>query len=106
MATSCSAGRQVRVRGGRAELADGSSLAGSTLTLDHALRQAVRAGIEFRAALAAVTSTPARALGLGHVCGTIAPERDADLVVLDDDIAVRGVMRGGAWVVSPQTSRA
>jgi N-acetylglucosamine-6-phosphate deacetylase len=94
---------RVRVSDGQARLVDGDSLAGSTLTLDRALRTAVRAGVAFRAALAAVTETPARALGLAQHSGTIAPGRAADLVVLDDEHTVRGVMRRGEWV---QTGRA
>lgn len=93
-------GRPVQVRDGRAQLADGSSLAGSTLTLDRALRVAAGSGIGFRDALAAVTSTPARALGLGHSCGTIAVGRAADLVVLDENYAVRAVIRAGRRVVT------
>lgn len=103
-ATGCGDGdyllgeQRVRVTDGRARLVDGDSLAGSTLTLDHALRTAVRAGVSFRAALAAVTETPARALGLAEHSGTIASGRAADLVVLDGEHTVRGVMHRGEWV--------
>jgi N-acetylglucosamine-6-phosphate deacetylase len=90
--------KQVRLRDGQAWLADGSSLAGSTLTADRALRTAVDSGAPFLDALAAITATPARAVGLGDVCGTIAQGRAADLAVLDDRLAVRRVMRRGAWV--------
>ena len=103
-ATGCGDGdyllgeQRVRVADGQARLIDGDSLAGSTLTLDRSLRTAVRAGIPFRAALAAVTETPARALGIAEHCGTIAIGRAADLVLLDDELAVRGVLRRGEWV--------
>ncbi|MBR7825136.1 amidohydrolase family protein [Actinospica sp. MGRD01-02] len=89
---------KVKVTAGRAELSDGSSLAGSTLTMDRALRTAVQCGVPFLDALAAVTSTPARALGLDGSCGQIAIGRAADLVHLDDDLTVRAVMRRGRWV--------
>lgn len=108
-ATGCGDGdyllgeQRVRVTDGLARLVDGDSLAGSTLTLDRALRTAVRAGVDFRATLAAVTATPARALGLAEHCGTIAVGRAADLVVLDGGHTVRGVLRRGEWV---QTDRA
>ena len=88
----------VRLRHGEAWLADGSSLAGSTLTLDRALRTAVDSGASFLDALAAVTVTPARAVGIADVCGELTEGRAADLVVLDDQLAVRRVMRRGEWV--------
>ena len=43
-------------------------------------------------------TTPARALGLGATCGALAPGLRADLVVLDADLAVAAVMRGGDWL--------
>jgi N-acetylglucosamine-6-phosphate deacetylase len=91
-------GRRVLVSNGEARLVDADSLAGSTLTLDLALQTAVAAGIEFSAALAAVTSAPARALGIDNVTGTIAPGRLADLVALDDDYTVHAVMHRGRWL--------
>jgi N-acetylglucosamine-6-phosphate deacetylase len=48
-------------------------------------------------ALAAATSHPADYLGLESV-GRIGPGCRADLVVLDDTLQVRRVMRHGAWV--------
>lgn len=55
--------QRVRITAGQARLIGGDSLAGSTLTLDRALRNAVRSGIPLRAAVDAVTVTPARAPG-------------------------------------------
>jgi len=55
---------RVEVREGTARLADGGSIAGSTLTLDRAVAFAVRgAGLDLDAALAAVTTVPAALLG-------------------------------------------
>ena len=48
-------------------------------------------------ALRAATATPARMLGLTDV-GELREGARADLVVLDDDLRVRRVMRSGAWV--------
>jgi N-acetylglucosamine-6-phosphate deacetylase len=92
-------GSAIRVRQGMAELADGSSLAGSTLTMDAALRRVVeRAGVPLPIAVTSATRTPARALGLGDRVGTLTPGLRADLVVLDDHLRVTRVMRGGRWV--------
>jgi N-acetylglucosamine-6-phosphate deacetylase len=91
-------GSTVRVRDGRAELADGSALAGSTLTMDAAFRRTVRdQGMPVVAAARAAATTPAQLLGLDDV-GVIAPGRLANLVVLEDDLSVRAVLYRGSWV--------
>ncbi|MFI0470674.1 N-acetylglucosamine-6-phosphate deacetylase [Saccharopolyspora sp. 5N102] len=95
----------VRVRGGEARLAEGDSLAGSTLTLDRALRNAVAIGIPFLDALAAITSVPARAVGLGGEAGSLAPGRPADLVVLTDDLLVDAVFARGNPVINHTEER-
>jgi N-acetylglucosamine-6-phosphate deacetylase len=92
--------QDVTVRHGRAELADGSSLAGSTLTLDAAVRNTVDAGVPLADAIESVTATPARVLGL-HDRGALRTGTRADLVVLDAALEVTGVMRGGAWLIDP-----
>ena len=88
----------VEVRAGVARLASNGAIAGSTLTMDRAVRYAVRtAGLPLDAAVEAATATPARLLGLADV-GAIEPGRRADLVHLDDDLRVRAVMRCGTWL--------
>lgn len=88
----------VRVRGGRAELMDGSSLAGSTLTMDAAFRRVVQCqGLPVGAAVRAAATTPAAVLGLDDV-GRIAPGRLANLVALEEDLTVRAVLYRGSWV--------
>ena len=91
-------GLDVVVSGGVARLADGGSLAGSTLTMEQAVRTAVVAGIPTPQALRAASSTPARVLGLADRVGTIAPGFTADLVVLDEDLLVQRVMTAGDWL--------
>ncbi|MBO9577185.1 MAG: amidohydrolase family protein [Microbacteriaceae bacterium] len=59
----------VAVRDGRAVIAGTDRLAGSTLTLDRAVRVLEAAGVPAAYALAAVTTTPARVLGLAHTEG-------------------------------------
>ncbi|RKN41759.1 N-acetylglucosamine-6-phosphate deacetylase [Streptomyces hoynatensis] len=93
---------RVEVKGGVARLAEGGAIAGSTLTLDRALRRAVTVdGLPLPQAVEAVSGTPARLLGIADRVGSVEPGKDADLVVLDAGFEVAGVMRKGEWVVRP-----
>ena len=94
----------VDVVDGVARVAGTPTIAGSTATMDHQFRFAVdNSGLPRDEALTAVVRqasiNPARALGLP--CTGLAPGATADLVVLDDDLAVTGVLRRGSWVVDP-----
>jgi N-acetylglucosamine-6-phosphate deacetylase len=86
----------VTVSQGVARLKGTGTLAGSTITLDVALRGAVRAGIPEPVAVAAATSVPAAALGLGHRLGRLSVGYAADLVLLDTDWRVVAVFADGA----------
>ena len=46
---------------------------------------------------------PARALGLP--CAGLVAGASADLVVLDADLGVTGVLRRGSWLVEPDTAQ-
>ena len=75
---------RVEVRDGTARLADGGSIAGSTLTLDRALAFAVHAaGVDLDAALAAVTTVPAALLGRADR-GHLEPGATGGAVLLDE----------------------
>jgi N-acetylglucosamine-6-phosphate deacetylase len=86
---------EVTVAGGVCRDAVGH-LAGSTLTLDRALRNIVRLGVSVQDAVKMLTLNPARVLGLEKTKGILAPGADADLVVLDSNLKVAGVMTRGA----------
>ncbi|MGP3969406.1 N-acetylglucosamine-6-phosphate deacetylase [Streptomyces sp. 6N223] len=97
---------KVTVADGVARLAEGQpgagTIAGSTLTLDRALRRAVTVdGLPVTEAVRALSETPARLLGIDDRVGSIEAGKDADLVVLDEDFGVAGVMRRGRWLVGP-----
>lgn len=90
-------GLKVRVRGGEARLPSGA-LAGSTLTLDAALRYAVHvADVPLVEAVRAATSAPAAMLGLLDR-GSLAVGTRADLVALDHRLDVSAVMTAGRWL--------
>lgn len=85
----------VTVKDGIAVLNGTSTIAGSTLTQDVALRTALAAGIDESAAIEALTATPARALGRQGEWGMLAAGFAADLVVLDADLRVERVWAAG-----------
>ena len=92
----------VEVRDGVARLVEGGSIAGSTLTLDTAFRRAVTIDrIPVEDVVRSISANPARLLGLDHRVGSLDPGKDADLVVLDADFVLKGVMRRGEWIVEP-----
>lgn len=86
-------GQRVLFRDGAVRLADGA-LAGSVLTLDRALRNAVVSGVPLTTAAELLSTVPAAYLGLADR-GALEVGRRADLVVLDEDLRVRRVVVGG-----------
>ena len=89
---------EVDVVRGAARLSGGGSIAGSRLTMDVALRRAVRElAVPIADAARAAATTPARVLGLDDV-GALAAGRRADLVVLDGELELTAVMAGGSWL--------
>lgn len=87
-------GLKVEVRDRLAHLSGTDTIAGSTLTLDQAVRNVVAARIPLVEAVRAATSVPAGYLNLEAV-GSIAPGKRADLVVLDSALAVTAVFCRG-----------
>lgn len=92
------AGQHVRVGGGIARLAENGSLAGSTLTMDAAVRRAVSSGLSMTWAARASSTAPAEVLGIRHRYGAIEVGGAADLVVLSDALEPTRVMIDGAWL--------
>nr|WP_260327323.1 N-acetylglucosamine-6-phosphate deacetylase [Streptomyces sp. TLI_185] len=94
---------EVEVTEGVARLVEGGSIAGSTLTLDRAFQRAVTVdGLPVEDVVTAISANPARLLGMYDRIGSLEPGKDADLVLLDHQFALKGVMRRGEWVVDPQ----
>jgi N-acetylglucosamine-6-phosphate deacetylase len=88
-------GQAVTVTDGVARLAHQGSIAGSTQTMDGALRRAVHSGISIDRAVTMASSTPARVLGLANEIGAIEVGLRADLVGLDEGLGVVSVIRKG-----------
>jgi N-acetylglucosamine-6-phosphate deacetylase len=94
--TSHLGGQPVTVQNGAARLEDGT-LAGSVLTMDQALRNAVHAGLSVEAAAHHASAVPAAYMGLADR-GRIEPGLRADLVVLDDNLHVQETVAAGTPV--------
>ncbi|WP_210592632.1 N-acetylglucosamine-6-phosphate deacetylase [Streptomyces sp. GESEQ-35] len=94
---------EVEVSEGVARLVEGGSIAGSTLTLDRAFKRAVTIDrLPVEDTVTALSANPAKLLGMYDTIGSLEPGKYADLVILDRDFTLKGVMRRGEWVLSPQ----
>ncbi|MEI5099256.1 N-acetylglucosamine-6-phosphate deacetylase [Streptomyces sp. PmtG] len=93
---------EVVVSEGVARLAEGGAIAGSTLTLDRAFQRAVTVDeLPVDDVVAAISANPAKLLGVYDKVGSLEPGKDADIVVLDAEFALKGVLRKGEWIVDP-----
>jgi len=90
-------GLEVEVVGQRVTLVGTTTLAGSVIALDDAVRNLVGSGVPLPCAVAAASRNPLAMLGFSDR-GRIAIGQRADLVELDADLRVRRVMRAGVWL--------
>ena len=87
-------GFEVTVSGGVCRNLEGK-LAGSTLTLDRALRNIVKLGYSLGDGLQMLTFNPAKLLGIEHKKGVLHPNADADIILLNDALEVTQVFTRG-----------
>jgi len=85
---------EVTVSGGVCRNSEGK-LAGSTLTLDRALRTVVALGIPLQDAVRMLTTNPAKLLGIEFKKGALRTGADADIVLLDENLQVANVWTRG-----------
>jgi N-acetylglucosamine-6-phosphate deacetylase len=85
---------EVTVSGGVCRNAEGN-LAGSTLTLDRALRNIVALGISLPDAVRMLTVNPATLLGIEFKKGALRTGADADVVLLDENLQITNVWARG-----------
>jgi N-acetylglucosamine-6-phosphate deacetylase len=90
-------GLEVTVNGGVCRNAEGR-LAGSTLTLDRALRNIVGLGIPFSDAVRMLTLNPATLLGIEFKKGALRTGADADIVLLNEALEIERVWVRGILV--------
>lgn len=88
---------EVTVSGGICRNAEGK-LAGSTLTLDRALRNIVGLGVRLPDAVRMLTLNPATLLGIEFKKGALRTGADADIVLLDEGLQLTNVWARGVAV--------
>ncbi|MEN8228276.1 MAG: YjbQ family protein, partial [Bacteroidota bacterium] len=85
-------------KGAPARMVENNGLAGSGLTMDQALRNAVKwLDISLHEAVKLVSTNPAEVIGLGHRKGKLDIGYDADFVVLDQQLNVNQT-----WIAGKQ----
>ncbi len=89
-------GLDVNVRGNRATLASDGALAGSVTTLPDCVRTAVKKmGIPLETAIACATIHPAKSLKIDDRYGSIEEGKKADLVLWDEELRLKKVIKDG-----------
>jgi N-acetylglucosamine-6-phosphate deacetylase len=91
-------GLPVVVEDGVAKLPDRSAFAGSVATADRLIRTMVSAGIPLVEAVRMMTATPARIIGVDGSKGSLEAGKDADIIILDEEVNVALTMIGGRVV--------
>ena len=90
---------RVIIEDGVCKLADRSALAGSIATMDRLIRTMVqKAEIPLSEAVRMTSETPARIMGIYDRKGSLAVGKDADIVMMDDSLTIRGVWSMGQQV--------
>lgn len=87
-------GQPITVQGGKATLSGTDTLAGSSISLLDAVRNAVRFGMSLAQAAYAASTAPALAAGLWDE-GRLQPGKAADILVLDQSLALKAVFVDG-----------
>ena len=89
-------GQDVIVEDGVAKLPDRSAFAGSVATADRLIRTMVTmGGCSIPQAVKMITENPAKIMGISDRKGSIAPGKDADIVIFDDGVNIgRTIVNG------------
>jgi N-acetylglucosamine-6-phosphate deacetylase len=92
-------GLAVIVEDGVAKLPDRSAFAGSVATADQLVRNMITlAEVSLQDAVAMMSSTPARIARIANQTGSLAPGKDADIIIFDEDIRVKKTIVQGVLV--------
>ncbi len=91
-------GQTVYVREGKALLADGT-IAASTSNIFDEFRNLLSFGIDFKHAVKSCTINPARAIGQDKVTGSIEKGKNADLLLVDENMEIKSVYIKGKKII-------
>ena len=95
---------RVIIEDGVCKLSDRSALAGSVATMDRLIRTLVqKAEIPLEDAIRMASETPSKIMGVYDRKGSLQRGKDADLMILDDNLNVRGVWAMGQLVEGTYT---
>ena len=90
---------RVIIEDGVCKLSDRSALAGSIATMDRLIRTMVhQAEIPLRDALRMISESPAKIMKVYDRKGSLEKGKDADMMILDEDLNLRGVWAMGKLV--------
>ena len=90
---------RVIIEDGVCKLADRSALAGSVATMDRLIRTLVqKAEIPLEDAVRMASETPSRIMGVYDRKGSLQKGKDADILILDQDLNIRAVWAMGKLV--------
>lgn len=90
---------RVMIENGVCVLADHSAIAGSVATMDRVIKVVVtKAGIPLEDVSRMVSETPAKIMGVYDRKGSLERGKDADIIILDKDINLTGVVQMGREV--------
>jgi N-acetylglucosamine-6-phosphate deacetylase len=87
--------QDVDIAGNHAKLHGTDVLAGSVTNLFDCMMNAIRFGVPEERAIAAATINPARSVGLDGKVGSISPGMAADLILIDENYNLRGIVKAG-----------
>lgn len=92
-------GQEVFVKENAARL-KGGTLAGSTLTLDRAVRNVLKnTSLNIAEAVSMATSVPAKIMGIDNRKGYIKQGHDADIIIFDNGINIKNAIIGGKVIM-------
>jgi N-acetylglucosamine-6-phosphate deacetylase len=95
---------RVIIEDGVCKLADRTALAGSVATMDRLIRTLVqKAEIPLEDAVRMASETPAKIMNVYDRKGSLLKDKDADLMILDDDLNIRAVWAMGKLVEGTYT---
>ncbi|MBQ6843314.1 MAG: N-acetylglucosamine-6-phosphate deacetylase [Agathobacter sp.] len=92
-------GQEVTVKGNLAILTELGNIAGSVTNLMNCMRKAVKEmGIPLESAVKCATMNPTKAIGIYDNYGSLTVGKQADIVLLDEDLEIRYIIKAGEVV--------